>query len=64
MLLLPAVLSKSKGVGERLLEALIDEPCFELPMIDASYVRAPAHDTSAVGGSKTVGRKKGDKHNL
>lgn len=49
MLLLPAILSKPKGVWKRLLEALIDEPSFGWLMINASYVKMPAHDTDAVG---------------
>ena len=50
---------RDKGVWERLLEALIDEPDFEWLMIDASYVKVHAHGTGAVGGSEAVGRTKG-----
>ena len=50
---------RDKGVWERILEALIDDPDFEWLMIDASYVKAHQHSSGAVGGSQATGRTKG-----
>ena len=42
---------RDKGVGEKLLELLIDEPDFEWPMIDASYIKVLHAGMGAKGGS-------------
>jgi hypothetical protein len=47
---------RDKGIWEKPLEAVIDEPDFEWLMIDASHIRVHPHATGAVlpdgGGSK------------
>ena len=50
---------RDKGVWERLLEALIDEPDYEWLMIDASHIKAHQHGAGAKGGNQDKGRTKG-----
>ena len=50
---------RDKGVWERLLEVVIDEPDFEWLMIDATHVKAHRHACGAKGGSEAIGRTKG-----
>jgi transposase len=50
---------RDKGIWEKLLEQLIDDPDFEWLMIDASHIKAPPHATGAVGGNRQIGRTKG-----
>ena len=50
---------RDKGVWERLLEAVIDEPDFEWLMIDATHIKAHRHACGAKGGSEAIGRTKG-----
>jgi transposase len=50
---------RDKGIWEKLLEALIDEPDFEWLMIDASFVKVHPHATGAVGGNQDMSRTKG-----
>lgn len=50
---------RDKGVWERLLEAVIDEPDFEWLMFDATHVKAHRHACGAQGGSEAIGRTKG-----
>lgn len=50
---------RDKGIWEKLLEAVIDEPDFEWLMIDATHVKAHKHACGAEGGSQDIGRTKG-----
>ena len=50
---------RDKGVWERLLEMLIDEPDFEWLMIDASHIKVHQHGAGARGGNQDIGRTKG-----
>ena len=50
---------RDKGIWERLLEVVIDEPDFEWLMIDGSHVKAHRHACGARGGSEAIGRTKG-----
>ena len=50
---------RDRGVWERLLEILIDEPDFEWLMFDASHTKVHSHATGAKGGNQAVGRTKG-----
>ena len=50
---------RDKGVWEKLLEILIDEPDFEWLMIDASHVKVHPHASGAVGGNQDMARTKG-----
>ncbi len=48
---------RDKGIWERILEALIDEPDYEWLMIDASHVKVHPHATGAVGGNQDMERR-------
>jgi transposase len=50
---------RDKGIWEKLLEQLIDEPDFEWLMIDASHIKVHPHAAGAVGGNQQMGRTKG-----
>ena len=50
---------RDKGVWEKLLESLIDEPDYEWLMIDASYVKVHPHAAGARGGNQDMSRTKG-----
>lgn len=50
---------RDKGVWEKLLEMLIDEPDYEWLMIDASHVKVHPHAAGAKGGNQAMGRTKG-----
>jgi transposase len=50
---------RDKGIWEKILEALIDEPDYEWLMIDASHVKVHPHAAGAVGGNQDMGRTKG-----
>ena len=50
---------RDKGVWERLLEQMIDEPDFEWLMIDATHVKVHPHASGAVGGNQAMSRTKG-----
>lgn len=50
---------RDKGIWEKMLEALIDEPDFEWLMIDASHVKVHSDACGAKGGNKDMGRTKG-----
>ena len=50
---------RGKGVWERLLEVLIDEPDFEWLMIDASHCKVHPHAAGAKGGNQDMSRTKG-----
>ena len=50
---------RDKGVWEKVLEALIDEPDFEWLMIDASHIKVHPHAAGAIGGNQDMERTKG-----
>lgn len=50
---------RDKGVWENLLVELIDNPEFELLMIDASHVKVHAHGSGARGGNQDMAKTKG-----
>ncbi|WP_408637931.1 IS5 family transposase [Oxalobacter vibrioformis] len=50
---------RDKGIWERLLEILIDEPDFEWLLIDASHIKIHPHAAGARGGNQGMGRTKG-----
>ena len=50
---------RDKGVWEKLLEILIDEPDYEWLMIDASHCKVHRHAAGARGGNQDMGRTKG-----
>ena len=50
---------RDKGIWEKLLEAVIDEPDFEWLMIDASHVKVHPHAAGAEGGNQGMSRTKG-----
>jgi transposase len=50
---------RDKGVWERLLAELINEPDFEWRMLDGTYVKAHFHAAGAVGGNDGISLTKG-----
>ena len=50
---------RDKGVWERLLGIVIDDPDFEWLMIDSTHVKAHRHAYGAQGGSEAIGLTKG-----
>ena len=50
---------RDKGVWERLLDLLIDEPDYAWLMIDASPYKVHPHPAGAGGGNQAMGRAKG-----
>ena len=50
---------RDKGVGEKLLEILIDAPGYEWLMIDASHCKVHPHAAGAKGGNQDMSRTKG-----
>lgn len=50
---------REKGVWEKLLEKLINDPDFEWLMIDASHVKVHPHASGARGGNQDMGLTKG-----
>ena len=50
---------RNKGVWERLLEVLIDQPDYEWLMIDASHCKVHPHASGAKGGNESMSRTKG-----
>lgn len=50
---------RDKGVWENLLVELIDNPEFELLMIDASHVKVHAHGSGARGRNQDMAKTKG-----
>jgi transposase len=53
---------RNKGIWERLLELLIDEPDNEWLMIDASHIKVHPHGAGAAGGNQDMERTKGAQH--
>ncbi len=50
---------RDRGVWEKLLEEIIDEPDFEWLMIDASHIKVHPHAAGAQGGNQEMARTKG-----
>ncbi len=50
---------RDKGVWERLLEELIDNPEFELLMIDAGHIKVHPHGSGVRGGNQDMAKTKG-----
>jgi transposase len=50
---------RDKGMWEKLLEILIDEPDYEWLMIDASHCKVHPHAAGAKGGNQDMSRTKG-----
>lgn len=50
---------RDKGVWERLLEVVIDQPDYEWLMIDALHCKVYPHAAGAVGGNQDMSRTKG-----
>lgn len=50
---------RDKGIWEKLLEILVDEPDFEWLMIDASHCKVHPHAAEARGGNQDMSRTKG-----
>ena len=50
---------RDKGIWERLLEVLIDEPDYEWLMIDASHCKVHPHASGAISGNQDMSRTKG-----
>lgn len=50
---------RDKGIWEKLLEELIDEPDYEWLMIDAAHVKVHLHAAGAEGGNQEMSRTKG-----
>ena len=50
---------RDRGVWEKLLEIIIDEPDFEWLMIDASHCKVHPHASGAKGGNQDMSRTKG-----
>ena len=50
---------RDKGIWEKLLEILVDEPDFEWLMIDASHCKVHPHAAGARGGNQDMSRTNG-----
>ena len=50
---------RDKGIWEKLLESLVDNPDFEWLMIDASHIKVHPHAAGAKGGNQEMSRTKG-----
>jgi len=50
---------RDKGMWEKLLETLIDEPDYEWLMIDARHCKVPPHAAGAKGGNQEMSRTNG-----
>lgn len=50
---------RDKGVWERLLTLLLDEPDYEWLMMDASHIKVHPHAAGARGGNQQMSRTKG-----
>ena len=50
---------RDKGIWEKLMEILIDEPDYEWLMIDASHCKVHPHAAGAKGGNQDMSRTKG-----
>jgi len=50
---------RDKGVWEKILEKLVDNPDYEWLMIDASHIKVHPHAAGAKGGNQDMSRTKG-----
>lgn len=50
---------RDKGMWEKILENMIDNPDFEWLMIDATHCKVHPHAAGAKGGNQDIGRTKG-----
>ena len=50
---------RDRGIWEKLLDLLIDEPDYEWLMIDATHCKVHPHASGAVGGNQEMNRTKG-----
>ena len=50
---------RRKGIWEKLLELLVDEPDYEWLIIDASHIKVHPHAAGARGGNQDMARTKG-----
>jgi transposase len=50
---------RDKGIWEKLLEQLIEEPDFEWLVIDTTHIKVHAHGAGAIGGNQEMSRTKG-----
>ncbi len=50
---------RDKGIWEKLLEKLIDEPDYHWLMIDASHIKVHPHAAGAKGGNQDMAQTKG-----
>ncbi len=50
---------RDKGIWEKLLNQVLEEPDCEWLQIDASYIKVHPHATGAVGGNQSMSRTKG-----
>lgn len=50
---------RDKGIWEKMLEEVIQEPDFEWLMIDASHIKVHPHASGAPGGNQDMARTKG-----
>jgi len=50
---------RDRGIWEKILENLIDNPDFEWLMIDATHCKVHPHAAGAKGGNQDIGRTKG-----
>lgn len=50
---------RDRGVWEKLLDVLIDDPDYEWLMIDASHIKVHPHAAGAKGGNQGMSRTKG-----
>ena len=50
---------RDKGIWEKLLNQVLEEPDCEWLLIDASHVKVHPHATGAVGGNQSMSRTKG-----
>ena len=48
-----------KGIWEKILEVIIDDPDFEWLIIDATFCKVHPHAAGAVGGNQDMSRTKG-----
>ena len=53
---------RDKGIWEKLLEILVEEPDFEWLIIDASHCKVHPHAAGAKGGNQDMSRTKGAQH--
>jgi transposase len=50
---------RDKGIWEKLLEQLIEEPDFEWLVIDTTHIKVHPHGVGAIGGNQEMSRTKG-----